>query len=81
MINEGNLLVSWFSNHHLSLAILRSRVMNKFGKTMALIKAAATRFGTNTLVGARLLELNEGLSAGHCRRRAVCAAELQGCAG
>jgi hypothetical protein len=57
VIKEEGLLVSWFSNHHLPLAILRSHARNKFGKTMALIKAAATRFGTNTLVGERLLQL------------------------
>lgn len=52
-----------FSHHQKPLAILRKKVKEKFGKTKELVKAAATRFGTNTLVGQRLLDLKQPLQA------------------
>lgn len=39
------------------MAILREKTKVMFGRTKELVKAGATRFGTHTLVGERLLEL------------------------
>ena len=47
--------------HHFPLATLRKYTLEKLGKPCELIKAAATRFGTNTLVGERLLKLKSSL--------------------
>lgn len=63
VIEEEATVVQWFSNHHFPLAKLREVVQQKLGKAKELIKAAATRFGTNTLVGERLLELKSSLQA------------------
>ena len=56
-------MTQWFSLHHFPLAKLRSFILQKLGKPCELIKAAATRFGTNTLVGERLLKLKGALQA------------------
>ena len=56
-------MVAWFANHQFPLAKLREITLAKFGKTKELVKAAATRFGTHTLVGERLLELKPALQA------------------
>lgn len=57
VINEEGTVVSWFANHQFPLAKLREYTKLKLGKAKELVKAAATRFGTHTLVGERLLEL------------------------
>lgn len=46
-----------FANHQKPLAMLRQKSQSLLGKVLGLVKAGATRFGTNTLVGCRLLEL------------------------
>ena len=56
-------MTQWFSLHHFPLAKLRSFALAKLGRPCELIKAAATRFGTNTLVGERLLKLKGALQA------------------
>jgi hypothetical protein len=56
MKDEGT-VVTWFSNHQKPLAILRAKTKALYGKTRELVKAGGTRFGTNTLVGSRLMEL------------------------
>ena len=56
-------VVNWFSHHQKPLAILRKIVMLKFGKSKELVRAVATRFGSHTLVGTRLIELNSSLQA------------------
>ena len=68
-IHEEALIVQWFSNHHFPLARLREIVLSKLGKAKEVVKAGATRFGTNTLVGQRLLGPRaEELFTGHCGR-------------
>lgn len=57
LIKDETLVVGWFSNHQKPLAILRGKVLEHLKKKKELVKAGATRFGTNTLVGERLLEL------------------------
>lgn len=61
LIKQENLLVSWFSNHQKPLAILRSKVKASISSGCELMKAAATRFGTNTYVGERLLKVKNFL--------------------
>lgn len=63
VIKEEGILVGWFTNHQKPLAILREKTAQLFGKGKELVKAAATRFGTNSLVGKRLLELKSALQA------------------
>ena len=60
--HEGH-VVNWFSNHQKPLAILRRKVLEKLGKRKELVKAGATRFGTNTLVGQRLQDVKDALVA------------------
>ena len=62
LVDEGT-VVAWFANHQFPLAKLREITKEKLGKAKELIKAGATRFGTNTLVGERLLELKSSLQA------------------
>lgn len=62
VIAQESLVVNWFANHHIPLAILRRKTMEKFGIAKELVKSGATRFGTNTLVGERLLQLKAPLS-------------------
>lgn len=77
VITEESTVVQWFANHHFQLAKLRKKVLEKFGKAKELVKAGATRFGTNTLVGQRLLPARlEEHAADDCRRRGVCHSEL-----
>lgn len=61
LIKQETLVVSWFSNHQKPLAILRSKVRASLASGCELIKAAATRFGTHTYVGERLLKLKNFL--------------------
>jgi hypothetical protein len=56
-------VVAWFSNHQFPLAKLRGYTRQKLGKPKELVRAAATRFGTHTLVGERLQELKASLQA------------------
>ena len=63
LIKEEGTIVGWFSNHQKPLAILRKKVAARFGHSKELIKAAATRFGTNTIVGQRLLDLRQPLQS------------------
>ena len=63
LIKEEGTIVGWFSNHQKPLAILRKKVAATFGHSKELIKAAATRFGTNTMVGQRLLDLRQALQS------------------
>ena len=56
-------MTQWFSLHHFPLAKLREYTVKKLGTPCELIKAAATRFGTNTLVGERLMKLKGSLQA------------------
>lgn len=58
-----SLVVSWFSNHHKPLAILREKSKELLHKSLGLVKACATRMGTHTLVGDRLLQLQPALQA------------------
>lgn len=46
-----------FANHQKPLAILRKKTQEVLGKSAELVKPAATRFGTHTYVGQRLLQL------------------------
>lgn len=62
-IIEEATVVQWFANHQFPLAKLREHTLRKWGKAKELVKAGATRFGTNTLVGQRLLELKAALQA------------------
>lgn len=62
-INDEATVVSWFANHQFPLAKLREITVQKLGKAKELVRAAATRFGSNTLVGERLLELKASLQA------------------
>lgn len=57
VLKSEGVVVNWFTNHQKPLAILRRVTREKLGKTCELVKAGATRFGTNTLVGERLLKL------------------------
>lgn len=61
LISDESIVVQWFSHHHFPLAKLREIVRTKLGKAKELIKPGQTRFGTNTLVGERLLELKSSL--------------------
>ena len=63
LIHEEGIVTQWFSLHHFPLAKLREYTVQKLGGPCELIKAAATRFGTNTLVGERLLKLKGALQA------------------
>ena len=63
LVHEEGILTQWFSLHHFPLAKLREYTIKKLGAPCELIKAAATRFGTNTLVGERLLKLKGALQA------------------
>lgn len=63
LIKSEALIVNWFSNHQKPLAILREKVMAAYGKTKELMRSSATRFGSNTLVGKRLLEVKGALQA------------------
>ena len=54
LVHEEGIITQWFSNHHFPLAKLREYTVKKLGGPCELVKAAATRFGTNTLVGERL---------------------------
>ena len=45
-------MTQWFANHHFPLAKLREMTMKILKKPLELVKAATTRFGTHTLVGA-----------------------------
>ena len=60
-VNEESTVVAWFANHQFPLAKLREITRQKLGKAKELIRAAATRFGSHTLVGERLLELKSSL--------------------
>ena len=62
-IKEEGTVVAWFANHQFPLAKLREMTVQKLGQKKELIKAAATRFGTHTLVGERLQELKPALQA------------------
>lgn len=61
VIKDEGTLTSWFSLHQKPLAILRRKVRESLGKTYELIKAGATRFGTHTYVGERLLKIKNAL--------------------
>ena len=63
LISDELIIVQWFSHHHFPLAKLREVVRRKLGKAKELIKPGQTRFGTNTLVGERLIELKSSLQA------------------
>ena len=63
MLKEEATVVAWFANHQFPLAKLREHTKALLGKAKEIIKAGATRFGTNTLVGERLLELQPALQA------------------
>lgn len=54
-------VVSWFSNHRCPLATLRQKVQQILGHSCELVKAGATRFETNNLVGQRLMKLRGAL--------------------
>ena len=56
----------WFANHHFPLSKLRALTLRELKRPLELIKAAATRFGTHTLVGERLLQLKPALQATVC---------------
>lgn len=57
VLQDESTVVGWFSNHQKPLAILRDKTKQLLGKSLGLVKAGETRFGTHTLVGERLLEL------------------------
>lgn len=63
LIKDENTVVTWFSNHQKPLAILRRKVRDILHMSCELVKAGATRFGTHTLVGARLSKLKNALLA------------------
>ena len=63
LVHQEGIVTQWFSLHHFPLSRLRKYVLEKLGKPCELVKAAATRFGTNTLVGERLLKLKGALQA------------------
>ena len=66
IIKDEALVVSWFVNHHKPLAILRQKVAETLKKSCELKRAGATRMGTNTWVGERLLELKSCLQQVSC---------------
>ena len=57
VIDEEATVVGWFSNHQFPLAKLRETTRAMLGSACELVKAGATRMGTHTLVGERLLKL------------------------
>ena len=59
-------MTQWFANHHFPFSKLRAMTLRELGKPLELVKAAATRFGSHTLVGARLLQLMSTLQATVC---------------
>jgi hypothetical protein len=61
VIGEEATVVGWFSNHQFPLAKLRENARAMLGSACELVKAGATRFGTHTLVGERLLKLKGAL--------------------
>lgn len=61
LVKDETIVVGWFSNHQKPLAILREKVKSLMSRSCELVKAGATRFGTNTLVGERLLKLKNAL--------------------
>ena len=63
LVQEESIVTQWFSNHHFPLAKLRALTLRELKKPLELVKAAATRFGTHTLVGERLLLLQPALQA------------------
>ena len=67
LVHEEGIITQWFSNHHFPLAKLREYTVKKLGGPCELVKAAATRFGSNTLVGERLVKL--GACRLHARMR------------
>ena len=50
-------MTQWFANHHFPLSKLRAMTLRELGKPLELVKAAATRFGSHTLVGARRAQM------------------------
>ena len=67
-------MTQWFANHHFPLSKLRAMTLRELGKPLELVKAAATRFGSHTLVGARLLQLV--YPAGYCVLCGLCCQEV-----
>lgn len=63
VINDEATVVAWFANHQFPVAKLREMTVQKLGKAKELVRAAAIRFGTHTLVGERLIELMPALQA------------------
>ena len=63
LVHEEGIITRWFSNHHFPLAKLREYTVKKLSGPCELVKAAATRFGSNTLVGERLVKLKGALQA------------------
>ena len=59
-------MINGFTNHQQPLAILRQKAKEAFGKSCELKKAGATRVGTNTFVGERLIELSNSLQQITC---------------
>ena len=66
LIQEESIVTQWFSNHHFPLSKLREITLRELKKPLELVKAAQTRFGTHTLVGERLLQLQSALTATVC---------------
>ena len=66
LVQEETIVTQWFSNHHFPLSKLRALTLRELKRPLELIKAAATRFSTHTLVGERLLELKLALQATVC---------------
>ena len=66
LVQEESIVTQWFANHHFPLAKLRAITLRELGRPLELVKAAQTRFGTHTLVGERLLQLQSSLMATVC---------------
>ena len=66
LVQDESIVTQWFANHHFPLSKLRAVTLRELGRPLELIKAAATRFGTHTLVGERLKQLKPALQATVC---------------
>ena len=66
LVQDESIVTQWFANHHFPLSKLRALTLRELGRPLELIKAAATRFGTHTLVGERLKQLKPALQATVC---------------
>ena len=63
LIYREGTVISWFTHHHKPLAIFRQKCKDILSRSYELVRAGATRMGTHTLVGERLLKVKAVLQA------------------